>query len=496
MKKKVFNITAMFLILFTACGGGENDKNKESVTISISPASASIAMGTSKTFAVMAKNTDFTVLVSPMFGLVCEKIGNNAVACTPNTVGTYDVTITANVDTSKRANVAITITENNQPTDFLTENEYHTISTSGSNSMSVKTDGSLWTWGYNFYSQLGDGTKISRNTPVKTIDAVASVFAGGGHTIVIKNDSSLWTWGHNYYGQLGDGTNTDRDTPIKIMNNVASVSTSKHSEIYLEDGNASIRGYTFAIRTDGSLWAWGSNEYGQLGDGTNINSNTPVKIMDSVASVSAGELYAMAVGTDGSLWTWGYGGQLGNGTIIRSKPEKIMDDVAYVSTGVGYTMVVKTDHSLWVLGDNYSGQSSDNMILYRSKPEKIMDDVAYVSMGNNYTMVVKTDSSLWAFGDNSFGQLGDGTYTIRNEPVKIMNDVTSVSTGMYHTIAVKIDGSLWAWGMNEYGQLGDGSNTWRNAPVKIMEGVKLQNVAIQIDDCNRIWSSFGIVVAG
>ena len=307
----------MFLMFFAACGGESNNDNPGSVTISIAPATENVAVGASKTFTVKAQNTDFAVSVSPVSGLGCVKSGNNAVICTPVAAGTYNVTVTATADTSKIASATFVVSESDQPPPgSVLENEYNTISTGGLNAMAIRTDGSLWAWGYNFFGQLGDGTNISRNTPVKSMDSVASVSAGGGHTLVIKPDGSLWAWGHNYYGQLGDGTNTDRNTPVKIMDSVASVSLGNNC--------------TVAVKTDGSLWEWGEYAYGGLGDDTNTRRDTPVKIMDDAASVSAGWYHAIAVKTDGSLWAWGHNhyGQLGDGTNIdRNVPVKIMAGV-------------------------------------------------------------------------------------------------------------------------------------------------------------------------
>ena len=147
-------------------------------------------------------------------------------------------------------------------------NAFSTISVGEYHTMAIKDDGSLWAWGYNYYGQLGDGTREDRRTPVKIMDGVAQVSAGHYHTMAIKSDGSLWAWGYNRLGQLGDGTREDRRTPVKIMGGVAQVST----------GN----GHTAAIKSDGSLWAWGYNEYGRLGDGTTEDRRTPVEIMDGV----------------------------------------------------------------------------------------------------------------------------------------------------------------------------------------------------------------------
>ena len=298
-----------------------------------------------------------------------------------------------------------------------------------------------------------------------------AVSAGSGHTMAIKADGSLWTWGWNWDGQLGDGTqteynyylqddtkNNDKLTPVKIMDGVASVSA----------GGV----HSMAIKTDGSLWAWGE---GPLGDGTSVNRISPVKIMDGAASVSAGTLYTMAIKKDGSLWAWGnnLNGQLGDGTTEnRLSPVKIMDGVAFVSAGDTHTMAIKTDGTLWAWGSNYWGELGDGAHSEynnstaawtedrgRLSPYKIMDGVAAVSAGFGYTMAVKTDGSLWAWGNNCNCQLGDGTTESRPSPVKVMDGVAAVSAGLNYTMAIKTDGSLWAWGKNDYGQLGCGTQS-------------------------------------
>jgi alpha-tubulin suppressor-like RCC1 family protein len=289
--------------------------------------------------------------------------------------------------------------------------------------------------------------------------AGAKVGAGYFHTCAIKQDGSLWCWGRNNYGQLGDGTYSGKSTPVQIMSSgVFSVA------LWLN--------HTCAVKIDGSLWCWGDNGYGQLGDGTNTSRTTPVQITSGVSSVALGGYHTCAVKIDGSLWCWGDNGygQLGDGTnTSKNTPVQITSGVSSVALGEYHTCAVKTDGSLWCWGRNNYGQLGDGTDEEKNTPVQIMSSgVSSVALGGHHTCAVKTDGSLWCWGDNGYGQLGDGTNTSRTTPVQITSGVSSVALGFSHTCAIKQDGSLWCWGWNDYGQLGDGTNTSKNTPVQIM----------------------------
>ena len=289
----------------------------------------------------------------------------------------------------------------------------------------------------------------------------SAVSAGGSHTVAIGADGSLWAWGLNGVGQLGDGTADDRGVPVRIgaATNWAAVSAGG--------------GYTVALAADGLLWAWGNNSSGQLGDGTAANRNTPTRIQAGVswASVSAGSSHTMAIGTDGSLWAWGSGtrGQLGNGRTADSRvPVRVGADYdwAHVSAGDGHTAAVRTDGSLWTWGHNPNGQlgnGTSGARTGRNSPGRVGTDYnwAYVSAGWGHTVAIRADFSLWVWGHNRWGQLGDDTTADRLTPTRIGTAINwaAVSAGREHTVAVGTDGSLWAWGTNMDGRIGDGTAT-------------------------------------
>ena len=341
----------------------------------------------------------------------------------------------------------------------------HAIAAGVSHSLVIDSDGDLRAWGNNFHGQLGDSTAEGRLTPVRVTDDFIAISAGGTHSLAICTDGGLWAWGSNNVGQLGDGTTQGNGTPIKIMDDVVYVSASRRIQ----------NTHSLAVTADGGLWAWGSNTQGRLGTGVSGGSRYPIRIMDDIVAVSAGDFHSLALGADGGLWAWGsgLGGRIGDGTTggNRMSPIRIMDDIVAISAGYQHSMVICADGGLWAWGGNFRGMvGCGTRTPHHLIPIRVMDDVIAVSAGYYHSLVITADGGLWAWGCNANGKLGIGEDGgIHRYPIRIMEDVVAISAGNRHSLAVTSDGNLWAWGYNSDGRLGDGTTENRYYPVLILD---------------------------
>ena len=226
------------------------------------------------------------------------------------------------------------------------------------------------------------------------------------------------------------------------------------------------------IAQNGSLYMWGLNDFGQIGDGTTEDryKHKPTKILDHVIAVSLGGCHSGAITQDGSLYMWGRNscGQIGDGTTEdRYKPTKILDHVIAVSLGWCHSGAITQDGSLYMWGSNDYGEIGDGTTEDRYKPTKILDHVIAVSLGDRHSGAITQDGSLYMWGRNDYGEIGDGTTEDRYKPTKILDHVIAVSLGYLHSGAITQDGSLYMWGCNNVGQMGDGTTEERDTPNKI-----------------------------
>ena len=285
---------------------------------------------------------------------------------------------------------------------------FNRVSLAGKHSAAIKTDDTLWTWGANTFGQLGDGTYTDRKTPVKIMDNVKSVFTGGNYsqeaTLIIKNDGSLWG--------CGDITGFGKsNVPIKIMDSGVVSAGIRDTFMVSEE-----EGYTAyaVVKEDGSLWTWGANYSGQLGDGTIISYAVPKKVINSgVKEAAVGRNDITILKTDGSAWIAGFSttveGIYGGPTIERQSFRKIVDSgVVSIFSRENQTIMVKTNGDLYTWDhDLYNGWDNNNDPC-KAPFTKRMSDVAQTSINSEqHALVVKKDGTLWAWGNNEYGQLGE-----------------------------------------------------------------------------------------
>jgi len=332
-------------------------------------------------------------------------------------------------------------------------------------------------WGLATSGQLGDGqTAVVNASPVEVINLskVVAVAAGGDHSLALLNDGTVWAWGLGASGQLGDGSSGDniqRNTPVQVSttwdNNRKAVAIAAGAE------------HSMALLDDGTVWAWGKGDSGQLGDGTGADSPVPVQAqgLTGVTAIACGGYYSLAVGSGGTVWTWGdnSAGQLGRVTadLLPLTPGQVVDinnvaitNVASIAGGDFHTITAKSDGTVWAWGGNYYGQlgvnpatTPNNMSI---NPVQVtgLSGIVTVAAGSNHSIVAGSDGTVWTWGSNAQGQLGIGPSTPSSFTPVVVNGLPAVATvaaGSYHSVVAGSDGSVWAWGRNNAGQLGNGS---------------------------------------
>ena len=362
-------------------------------------------------------------------------------------------------------------------------------------SLGLCSDGTVWAWGNNDMGQLGDGTTQGRLLPAQVpgLDHIVAIAAGGYHSVALQRtaegQSCLWVWGDNEEGQLGDGTHTNRRTPVRLED---------FDGVDAVDAGLD---YTVAVRSGaqggaGSVWTWGNNDMGQLGDGTTDARPAPAAVpsLQGITQVRAGMRHVLALGSSGTaglgpMWAWGANGkgQVGDGTREnRLSPYLIpgLSETGAIAAGGEHSLALtfEGDHqagTLWSWGDNTYGQLGDGTTADRLQPAPVNSAPAFVSIeaGYHHSLAIQANDTgdlAWSWGSNSDGQLGNGGGETSLVPVQLtsLSSVTALAAGAAHSLAITAtDGGqtvlVWAWGSNDYGQLGDGTQTDRGDPVLV-----------------------------
>jgi hypothetical protein len=286
----------------------------------------------------------------------------------------------------------------------------------GFHTLALKSDGTVWAWGMNSVGQLGRdrnfGTLPQPLGQVSGLSGVAAVSAGEFFSLALLKDGTVWTWGDNTEGQLGDRTTTSRSAPGQVNGLTGVVAVAAGQE-----------GHVLAVKSDGTVWSWGENRFGELGDGTRSSRLTPVQVagISNVKAVAAGQHFSVALKQDGTVWTWG--GSVG----APSDPPIPPTQVAGLS------------------------------------------NIVAIDAGQQHTIALKSDGTVWTWGANFDGELGDGTTQSDGTARQVsgIGGAVAVAAGLAHSVALLSDGTVRTWGRNLFGELGDGTGLTRTLPVQV-----------------------------
>jgi len=388
------------------------------------------------------------------------------------------------------------------------------ISAGRDHTVAVDSDGNVWAWGRNYYGQLGDGTNISKSVPVRVkidteeeeyLSEITEVAARNNHTIALDIYGNVWAWGRNNSGQLGDGAHglePDKSRAVRVRG---------PGGLDLLSGIVAIdAGYEYSVALDvnGNVWTWGNNAWGQLGDNTTDNRNTPVQVVSSdgkgslsgIIAVAAGAVHVIAAGINGNVWAWGSNdhGQLGIGPFAlgdkETKPVKVkglsgegyLSDITTLSAGEWHSIALDGSGNVYAWGNNSYGQLGIGSDFHYGVPNPVkgldgdglLAEINAVNAGGFHSLAFDQIGSVWAWGRGGSGQLGYGGNSSKLTPVQTkgpegegyLSGIEAIDGGSYHTVAIDEQGKVWAWGSNTYGQLGDGtsgSENRKNTPILV-----------------------------
>lgn len=373
---------------------------------------------------------------------------------------------------------------------------------SGFSTIVVNEDGKVYGWGANSLGQLGIGNFDNyRLTPV-TPDAsgvlsgktISQVAVGLYHTVVLDSDGKVYTWGFNNNGQLGNGNLTNSNIPVSVVDGAVSFTGRTVTNI------SAGREHTIAVVANSKIFTWGDNGSGQLGNGTNTDSNVPVQVVNTgvlsgktILKVYAGDSYSAALDSDGKVYTWGYNayGQLGNGITFTDSnvPVAVIDgdinftskEITSLALGSTHVIALDSDGKVYSWGDNISGQLGNGTTTDSNIPVAVNmsgvlagKTIIAVSAGSSHAIALSSEGKVYTWGLNDNGQLGNGNIVNSNVPVEVdmtgvLNGKTiiDIGAGYSHSIALASDGAVYTWGNNDNGQLGNGTQIDSRVPVEV-----------------------------
>ena len=350
-------------------------------------------------------------------------------------------------------------------------NPIRSVTGGGDHACLLRADGGLFCWGRNDDGQLGDGTRTPRTTPVRVLDDAVAVATGARHTCAVRTGGAVLCWGADDRGQLGDGGGDDKLTPTQVAGLDGAVGVAAGSD------------FSCATRAaDGTVYCWGDDTVGQLGDGGIADGvphrPTAVFGLTGIRAVTARWRHACAVRDDETLWCWGHNndGQLGDGSRVdQRQPVRVTGLTAVTAAGVGFSHSCAATRAagLYCWGSNGSGQlaqPSDAPALMPARVPIVTDPIA-LAVGAQHTCAVRISGDVLCWGANGSGQLGDGTTSAFSVPVAVsaLPAGRRLGAGTAFSCAESRDGALFCWGDNHFGQLGVGGARFQPRPSPVLD---------------------------
>jgi alpha-tubulin suppressor-like RCC1 family protein len=384
------------------------------------------------------------------------------------------------------------------PGQVLTVNNGAFVAASAYNGVAVESDGTVWAWGDNGHGGLGNGTGQISQVPVELPNFTGAVGVAGGdnYSLTLRSNGTVWGWGTNTGSQLGNGGSSPNPvtTPVQATGITTATAIAAGSD------------HGMALLTGGTVVGWGGNGAGQVGDGSSgaaKPSPVPLPALSAITQIACGQFHCMAIRNDATndrtLWTWGYNaqGQLGQGGTGAGNPTPTklsgISGVVSMAGGDRHTIIAKSDGSVWVWGSNDLGQLGQGATSLTPVPSPTpvagITDAVAVGAGFFHCLVIRSDGTVLAWGLNDNGQLGDGTKTDHYLPAPVpgLTGVTSVTGGIYYSMALKGDGSAWSWGQNGFGQLGNAAPGFSSVPLPVLQ--------LPVVSAVRAGSTHGIALA-
>jgi len=363
----------------------------------------------------------------------------------PSNIGTDVVTVSAQSGTNV---VQVNFIETAKVASGLSVN----AAVGGERIMELSTNGSVLSWGGNQFGELGDFTHLDNTNPVHVVGLtnIAQIASGLNHSLAIDSNGALWAWGDNQFAQLGDGDLNSTNVPVLVFgmsNSVIAVAGSHKTSV--------------AVKSDGSVWHWGTTEVGSGSDISTVTLTTPTQVagITNAIAVAVGEQHMLVLLSDGSVWAWGQDnfGQLGNGSFGDSSDVPVqvlgLTNIVKICAGANHNLALDANGCVWAWGRNNSGQLGDGGGEYSlALPVMVLTNIVQIAAGTAHSLAVDSQGELWAWGKDSSGQLGDGGLINQtNLPMQVlgMTNMVSVAAGSDASAAFDNEGNLWQWGSSD-----------------------------------------------